>query len=303
MTKKSIAWVTDSTCTIDPEFAKNNHVYIVPLRIIINNQCYRENIDITIDEFYDKLRQHEQVGSSQPPIGEFIELYERLKEEYDEIIAVHLSSELSGTFNASMQGAEIAEVNVIGIDAKVGAYPIREMITRGIHWHQMGFTGMEIKERIENIIENMSFYLIPASLSQLHRSGRVSGSQLVLSNLLRINLLLRFDEGKVVVVDKIRTMKKTHQALMDIFKQDLGLISDVCIMHSNNWEMANKLEDQINELAPNLRTEIMTYIPAVAVHAGEGTVGLSWIKNNSINSINSQATPAIPVDVREAVIV
>ncbi|MNC18863.1 DegV domain-containing protein [compost metagenome] len=237
------------------------------------------------------MRQHDRVGSSQPPICEFIELYERLKEEYDEIIAVHLSTGLSGTYNASMQGAEIAEANVIGIDSKVGAYPIREMITRGIHWHKMGFTGLEIKEKIENIIQNMSFYLIPASLSQLHRSGRVSGTQVVLSQLLRINLLLRFDEGKVIVVEKIRTMKKTKQALLDIFKQDAGLVSDVCIMHSNNLEMALKLEEDIKEMAPDLRTEIMTYIPAVAVHAGEGTVGLSWIKNNRINSIDSEVEP------------
>ncbi|WP_081389757.1 DegV family protein [Paenibacillus odorifer] len=289
---KSIAWVTDSTSIIDPEFAKNNHVYIIPLRIIINNECYKENIDITIDDFYEKMRQHEKVGSSQPPIGEFIELYERLKEEYDEIIAVHLSSELSGTYNASMQGAEIAEANVIGIDAKVGAYPIREMIMRGIHWQKKGLSGLEIKAKIENIIQNMSFYLIPASLTQLHRSGRVSGSQFVLSQLLRINLLLRFDEGKAVVVEKIRTMKKTQQTLLDIFKQDVGLVSDVCIMHSNNLEMALKLEEDIKAMAPDLRTEIMTYIPAVAVHAGEGTVGLSWIKNTSINSIHPDVTPA-----------
>jgi DegV family protein with EDD domain len=288
---KSIAWVTDSTSIIDPEFAKNNHVYIIPLRIIINNECYKENIDITIDEFYEKMRQHENVGSSQPPIGEFIELYERLKEEYDEIIAVHLSSELSGTYNASMQAAEIAEATVIGIDAKVGAYPIREMIMRGIHWEKKGLSGQEIKEKIENMIQNMSFYLIPASLTQLHRSGRVSGSQFVLSQLLRINLLLRFDEGKVIVVEKIRTMKKTQQALLEIFKQDLRLVSDVCIMHSNNLELALKLEDDIKAMAPGLRTEIMTYIPAVAVHAGEGTVGLSWIKNTSINSIHSNAVP------------
>lgn len=290
---KKIAWVTDSTSIIDPEFAKNNHVYIIPLRLIINNECYRENIDITIDEFYDKMRQHDQVGSSQPPIGEFIELYEQLKEQYDEIIAVHLSSALSGTYNASVQAAEIAEVPVIGIDAKVGAYPIREMITRGIHWHKQGFSALEIKEKIENIIENMSFYLIPASLSQLHRSGRVSGSQVVLSQLLRINLLLRFDEeGKVVVVEKIRTMKKTTQTLLNIFKQDIDLVEDVCIMHSNNLGMALKLEEEIKVMAPDLRTEIMTYIPAVAVHAGEGTVGLSWIKNNSINSIHSNVRPA-----------
>lgn len=294
---KTIAWVTDSTSTIDPEFAKNNHVYIVPLRLIINNECYKENIEITTEEFYDKLRQHDQVGSSQPPVGEFIELYEQLKEQYDEIIAVHLSTGLSGTYNASMQGAEIAEANVIGIDSKVGAYPIREMIMRGIQWHKMGFSALEIKEKIENIIQNMSFYLIPASLAQLHRSGRVSGTQVVLSQLLRINLLLRFDEeGKVIVVEKVRTMKKTKQMLLDIFKADIELVTDVCIMHSNNLEMALKLEEDIKEMAPDIRTEIMTYIPAVAVHAGEGTVGLSWIKNNSINSI-------LPDSVRQTVLV
>ncbi len=289
---KTIAWVTDSTSTIDPEFAKNNHVYIVPLRLIINNECYKENIEITTEEFYEKMREHEQVGSSQPPVGEFIELYEQLKEQYDEIIAVHLSTGLSGTYNASMQGAEIAEANVIGIDSKVGAYPIREMITRGIHWHKMGFSALEIKEKIENIIQNMSFYLIPASLSQLHRSGRVSGTQVVLSQLLRINLLLRFDEeGKVIVVEKVRTMKKTTQMLLDIFKADIDLVKDVCIMHSNNLEVALKLEADIKLMAPDIRTEIMTYIPAVAVHAGEGTVGLSWIKNNSINSILPDSVP------------
>lgn len=100
-------------------------------------------------------------------------------------------------------------------------------------------------------------------------------------------------------MEKIRTMKKTQQALLDIFKRDVELVSDVCIMHSNNLEMALKLEEDIRAMAPNLRTEIMTYIPAVAVHAGEGTVGLSWIKNTSLNSILNVAPAAFP----EAVLV
>ncbi|WP_251037610.1 DegV family protein [Paenibacillus albidus] len=98
---KPIAWVTDSTSTLDPEFARNNHVYIVPLRLIVNQECFQENVEITADQFYAKMRQHEEVSSSQPPIGEFIELYERLKDQYEEIIAVHCSSELSGTYHTS----------------------------------------------------------------------------------------------------------------------------------------------------------------------------------------------------------
>ncbi|WP_379134886.1 DegV family protein [Paenibacillus sp. sgz500958] len=282
---KSIAWVTDSTSTLDPEFAKNNHVYIVPLRLIVGNDCYKENIEITPDEFYEKMRHNEHVGSSQPPIGEFIELYESLKDKYDEIIAVHCSSELSGTYNTSLQAADIAEVPVVGIDSKVGAYPIREMIMRGIHWQNMGLSVREIKERIENIIQNMSFYLLPTSLSQLHRSGRVSGSQLVLSQLLRIHLLLKFDQGKVIVDEKIRTFKKSKQRLLDILKKDVELVKEVCIMHANNMEEALIMEKEIKDMAPALRTEIMTFVPVAGIHAGEGTLALAWIKNNSMNSV------------------
>lgn len=285
---KSIAWVTDSTSTIDSEFAKDNHVYIVPLRLIVNNECYKENIEINAEQFYNKMRQHDKVGSSQPPIGEFVELYERLKEEYDEIIAIHCSSELSGTFHTSMQAADMAGVDVIGIDSKVGAYPIREMILRGIHWQQAGCSALEIKGRIGNIIEEMSFYLIPASLSQLHRSGRLSGSQLLLGQLMRIHLLLKFDEGKIVVVDKIRTYKKTKHKLLETIQQDIGMIQDVCIMHANSMDEALSLESAIKTMSPSVRTEIMTFVPVVGAHMGEGTLALSWIKHTAMNSIHVQ---------------
>ncbi|KUP26168.1 DegV family protein [Paenibacillus sp. DMB5] len=284
---KSIAWVTDSTSTIDSEFAENNHVYIIPLRLIVNNECYKENIDISADQFYEKMRKSDKAGSSQPPIGEFVELYERLKEEYDEIIAIHCSSELSGTFHTSMQAADIAGVNVVGIDSRVGAYPIREMIRRGVHWQRAGCSALEIRDRIEDIIKEMSFYLIPASLSQLHRSGRLSGSQLLLGQLMRIHLLLKFDAGKIVVVDKIRTFRKTKQVLLETLSKDIRQIQDICIMHANNLEEALSLEAAIKEMSPSIGTEIMTFVPVVGVHMGEGTLALSWINSTAVNSITA----------------
>lgn len=277
---RTIAWVTDSTAMIDPVFASENHIYIVPLCLIAGDEVYRENIDITAEQFYEKMRIHDRVGSSQPPIGEFIELYEQLKDQYDDIIAIHCSSELSGTYNSSLQAAEMAEVRVIGIDSKVGAFPLREMVMQGIEMQQQGMTAVEIKEQIDGMIQEMSFYMIPASLSQLHRSGRVSGTQLMISQLLSIHLLLRFEEGKVIVEDKIRTMKKAKLRLLDILKKDVEHIRDVCIMHANNLEGAFKLKEEIAHLAPRLQIEIASFIPVAGIHAGEGTLALAWIKNN-----------------------
>ncbi|HEY2491833.1 MAG TPA: DegV family protein [Paenibacillus sp.] len=274
---KSIAWVTDSTCTIDPEFARNHHIYIAPLRLVFGDECYKETIDITNDEVYQKLALHEKAGSSQPPIGEFVELYESLKGKYDEIIAIHCSSKLSGTYETSMQAAEMAETKVIGIDSNVGAFPLREMILKGVELQQKGHSALEIKQEIQYMIDHMEFFLIPASLQQLHRSGRVSGTQLVISNLLRIHLIIRFDKGKIIVQEKIRTFKKAKQKLMDYMKVDLEKMKSICIMHANNISEAKEIEKEIAVHSPHLKVEIMTFIPVVGILAGEGTIGLSWI--------------------------
>ncbi|OIB02828.1 fatty acid-binding protein DegV [Paenibacillus sp. LC231] len=275
---RSIAWVTDSTSTIDPDFAKENHIYIVPLRLILGQEEYREGIDISAEAFYERMKDEPKVSSSQPPIGEFIELYESLKVKYDDIIAIHCSSELSGTLNSSMQAAEIAEVHVVGIDSQAGAFPVREMIMSGIHWHSQGDTVQVIKDKIQSMVQNMSFYLIPASLHRLHSSGRVSGTQLLLSNLLRIHLLLRFDEGKVIVEEKIRTFKKAKSRMLELMKMDLQKIKKVCIMHANNVEEAEEIQKEISGAHPALKTEIMTFIPVAGIHAGEGTIAMAWIK-------------------------
>ncbi|MCG7380455.1 DegV family protein [Paenibacillus sp. ACRSA] len=279
---KKIAWVTDSTSTLDPVFAEQNHVYIVPLRVVFGEECYRESEDITPELFYEKLETASKASSSQPPIGEFIELYESLKDQYDEIITIHCSTALSGTLHTSMQAAEIAGVKVTAIDSMAGAYPHREMILQGLEWQKQGASAAEIKANIEQMIENMSFYLIPASLQNLHRSGRVSGTQLVLSQLLKIHLLLRFEEGKVVVNEKIRTFKRAKQRMLDVLKVDMEKVKHVCIMHANNPDEAVTIKQQISELLPRLKTEIMPFIPVVGIHAGAGTIGLCWFRNEHL---------------------
>lgn len=278
---KKIAWVTDSTSTLDPVFAERNHIYIVPLRIVFGEECYRETEDISSEMFYEKLAEASRASSSQPPIGEFIELYESLKGRYDEIITIHCSTELSGTLHTSMQAAEIAEVTVTAIDSRAGAYPLREMIMQGLEWQKQGCSASEIKVNIEQMIDNMSFYLIPASLQHLHRSGRVSGTQLIISQLLKIHLLLRFEEGKVVVNEKIRTFKRTKQRMLDMLKLDMEKVKHVCIMHANNQEEAVTIKQQIVDLLPRLKTEIMPFIPVVSIHAGAGTIGLCWIRSEN----------------------
>ena len=276
---RKIAWVTDSTSTIDSAFAEEHDIYVVPLRVVFGENSYKEMTEITVEQFYERLSLSGKASSSQPPVGEFLQLYERLKEHYDDVIAIHCSSQLSGTLHTSIQAAEMAGVEIVAIDSKAGAFPLREMILRGIQWQKEGATPQQIKQKILLLIEKMSFYLLPTSLAQLHRSGRVSGTKLLISQLLKMHLLLRFEEGKVVVFDKIRTLNKAKQRMLDLLGQDYNKVRQVCIMHANDYEKAKLLQQHINNTMPKLSTEIMSFIPVVGVHAGEGTLGLCWFTN------------------------
>src|SRR5699024_5531186 len=217
---KKIAWITDSTCGLPPEFIEENNIYVVTLNVIINGVSYKEDIDITKDEFYEKLKQPDvDATTSQATLGDFIELYEMLKKEYDCGIAIHASSELTGTYNSSVTAAEQTGFPVEVIDSKIGNYALGKMIRNGLDLQAKGKSYEAIVSLIREYPALAEMYLLPSRLDQLKKSGRVSKGQAILASLLNINLLLGFDEGKVVVVDKIRSKKRAKKRLFKLIEK------------------------------------------------------------------------------------
>lgn len=212
---KKIAWITDSTCGLPEDYIETHHIHVVPLSVIINGVPYRDDIDMTKDEFYDKLRTAEvEVKSSQASLGDFFELYKTLKKKYDCGIAIHASGELSGTFNNSVTAAEQTGFPVKVIDSKIGNYALGKMIRNGLELEAKGKSYKKIVSRMKEYPELAEMYLLPASLEQLRKSGRVRTSQAVFASLLRINLLLRFNDGSVVVEESNSYGKKGEAALI-----------------------------------------------------------------------------------------
>src|SRR5699024_8856612 len=220
ITMKKLAWITDSTCGLSEDFIKENNIFVLPLSVIVDNVSYKEDIEITKDQFYEKLKEHgEGATTSQPAFGEFLDLYERLKEDYDYGIAIHASSELTGTYESSINASRQTGFPVEVIDSKIGAYALGKMISNGIELEKQGKTYEEIIARLKTYPEQTEMYLLPASLGQLKRSGRVSTTQAVFASLLNINLILRFQHGKVVVEEKIRTKKRAERRLLQTISE------------------------------------------------------------------------------------
>ncbi len=279
---KKIAWITDTAAQLDDEFIQKHDVHVLPLSVVFSEGSYRESVDLTQDEFYDKLQEAKvSPKTSQPAIGEMLALYEKLQQEgYDFAIAVHLSSGLSGTFETAQTAAEMTDFKVYPIDSKIGSFPMVKMIETG---NAMLAEGKEVEEVVASINEmagksRLSF--IPASLNQLHKSGRVSGTQTFISNLLNIKLVIGFEDGKTVMMEKVRTNKRAKDHVTALLREDMakGSVPEVAVIHCNNVPDSEIWMNELLQEFPDLKVEVVALSVCVAVHAGDGTTGLSWVR-------------------------
>lgn len=278
---KKVAWITDSTSGLPVEYLKEKNIHVVPLQVIINDKSYREDVDITKEEFYDMLKDYgDGAKTSQPAIGEFIELYEKLKEEYDSGIALHASSALTGTYQSSLSASETTGFPVEVIDSKIGSYALGEMIRRGIQMEENGKPREEIVDTLRTYPDKAEMYLLPANFEQLKRSGRVSAAQSAFASLMKINLLLRFENGKVIIGEKVRTQVKAKRRLFQIIEEAIEKhqLEEVCIMHAGVKEEALMWKEELEKKQKQAKIKIEALVPVAGVHTGYGTMAVAWLK-------------------------
>lgn len=281
MTKK-IAWITDTAAQLEKSFIQKYNVHILPLSVVFADGVFKETVDMTQDEFYDKLRVAKaHPKTSQPAIGDMVSLYKKLQEQgYDCAIAVHVSSGLSGTFNSSQTAAQMVDFEVYSIDSKIGSYPMIKMIEIGNELLANGHDIEEVVTAIKKITKNSELSFIPANLNQLHKSGRVSGTKAFISNLLNIKVVITFDDGKPVMTEKVRANKRAKKHVTALLCSDMekGNVPEVAVINCNNTKDAESWKDELMQEFPKLKVLVLPLSACVGVHAGEGTTGLSWVR-------------------------
>lgn len=278
-----IAWITDTAAFLSAQFIKDHAIHVLPLNVVFEEGALRETVDITEQQFYEKLRTAaKHPKTSQPSFGEHVALYEQLKADgYDCAIAVHTSAKQSGTFASATMAAEQAGFKTYPINAKIGSYPMQRMLEYGIELAAAGKSPEAIVSLLEEMVTRSELAFIPASLENLHKSGRVSGTAMFLSNLLNMKLVIAYDdEGVCNVIHKVRATKRAKKAVMEkldaaIAKSD---VKDVAIIHCNNDEEVTKWQSELEASYPAIHFMKTPLSAAVGVHAGEGTIGLAWVR-------------------------
>lgn len=274
-----IAVLVDSTAVMG-EY-KHEHLYTVPLKIIFEQDIYEDGIDLTQETFFELLRTRTQLPTtSQPAIGEVVTIFNDLLERYDHVIYFTLSSKISGTYESGMMARSlIDESKVTVFDSNATSIVEKLMVLESLNLLDKGSTLNEILSRMENFRQSFKIYMVVDDLKHLWRTGRASVTTASLGSMLKIKPILMFDDGKIEVYKKVRSVKKAHGTLVDLVKEANLKDEDlIYIAHAEGLEYAEAIRDEIQKVYPNIKVGIDALSPVISVHTGPKTVGIGWIR-------------------------
>ncbi|WP_260564099.1 DegV family protein [Exiguobacterium himgiriensis] len=272
-----IAYITDSTVVLPDSIQNHPDIHIVPLYVVKGDTPYKDGIEVNAETVYEWIDAGERVSTSQPAIGDFVTIYEELKQTYDMGIAIHLSSELSGTYSASVQGAEIAEFKLLAIDSRAGIYTMGLLLEELIERVERGDALEDVEAYMQERVKDVRIELTLQNLTQMQKGGRISKSKALIGNMLQLKPVLRFEDGLIVPYQTVRTYKKAQAHLFEVIRAAIesGECKDVSIFHGNVPELAESWKQQLGDKVP---IRVDTLAPLLGAHTGSGSIGISYLK-------------------------
>jgi DegV family protein with EDD domain len=274
-----IAILTDSTAYLTKEYLKKHDVRVIPLNLHWGDDLYKDNVDITADEFYTRLKTSPTLPTtSQPTYGEFEVIFKEFGEKYDASIAVLLSSGISGTVDSALMAQKILkDVPIEVVDTKTAAGGLALIVNAVVDAVEGGKSAKQAADLARTIADATGTYFVVDTLKYLHKGGRIGGASRYFGTALDIKPILYLNaEGKIDALEKVRTKKKAVNRLIELVKEKAdGKKCHLSIYHAQAAKEAEKMRDTIKETMDCHDIEIYTLSPVIGAHVGEGTLGIS----------------------------
>lgn len=273
--------VTDSTSDLSHQYLEKNDIHVVPLNLSIDGKSYVDQIDITSEDYINKIEEQADVKTSQPSIGKFIDLYEKLSQEYDEIISIHLSSGLSGTYDTALQASNMVEADVTVIDSKSISFGLGYQIKYLIQLINTGLSPSDIKDKIQDLQSNIKLFVVIGQLNQLIKGGRISKTKGFIGNIMKIKPVGTLEDGKLEMVHNSRTQNASIKYLKNEIAEFLENhnVRSIGIAHANVIEFVDKIKEQFSEAFNFHDYDVNVTTPVVTTHTGQGAIGLVVLRD------------------------
>lgn len=276
-----LAVITDSSAYLEEKTLQRENLFILDIPVNIDGEEYVEGVNLTAEEFYQKMAQSGELPkTSQPSIAKLDEILSSLKDEgYTHVLGLFLSSGISGFYqNIQYLLDEYDGLTIAFPDTHITSSPLGFMVESAFEWAEQGDDFAQIQEKLAIQIADNSAFIIVDDLDHLVKGGRLSNGAAILGNLLSIKPILYFnDQGVIEVYEKVRTEKKATKRLVEIIKE---LIKDgdyrITVIHGNAPQKAADLHQLLIESGVNSEIPIDTFGSVIGTHLGEGSIALSY---------------------------
>lgn len=275
-----VALITDSTCDIPQHLVEKHHIRIAPLYLMWGDESFRERVDITSDQFYERLPQDPvHPTTSQPTPADFVNLLKQAQAEgAEEAVILTISDKMSGTYDSAYRSGEMVDIPVSVFDSRSLSMGLGFQVLAAARAREAGGDAQAMLKAAESVREHINVIFTVDTLEYLHKGGRIGGAAKLLGTALQLKpqLIISAELGMIESGAKVRTRKKALDSVFDAFVQNLNghRKLQVAVMHVCAREEAEVLVRRINERYEVDELIVTDASPVIGVHGGPGTVGI-----------------------------
>jgi len=275
MSGATVAIVTDSTADLPPQLLKQKAIRVVPLTLNFEGRSLLDGVDIRPTEFYRKLpNATTHPTTSQPSPGQFAEVYNELLADHAEIVSIHISEKLSGTYASALQAADMTDpARVRVIDSHLVSMSLGLLTLAASEMAAQGNSADAIVERASAMRDHVQTFFSVATLEFLRRGGRIGRASALLGSVLQVKPVLCIRDGLVTPLERVRTFDRALNRIVELSREvDTGKGLCVIVGHGDAEADAERVARELEPVAETLMIQPLG--PVVGAHAGPGVVGV-----------------------------
>lgn len=270
--------VTDSTADIPADMIAALGITVIPSYVVFGSESYREGVELTKQQFYEKLRTTRVIPTTAaPPPAIYEEVYRRLAQETGEIVSIHLASGYSGLYSsAAIAARNISQARIAVVDSEQVTMGYGWMVVAAAESAQRGASAEQIVTLVEGMKPRSRVLAVLDTLEFLHRGGRVDWIRAMIGTLLRIKPIIEVAQGEVKLLERARTLQRSLGRLVERVRA-LGPLERAIVLHADAPDLAQRVADQLQIAVPGWDPLIDQAGVTIASHVGPGAVGIACV--------------------------
>lgn len=276
----NIKIVTDSSAGLTEEEIEKYNITIIPLSVMIDGTIYVERETITNEQFPELMKNAKSLPkTSQPPIGKFVDAFDRLGADGSEVLCLTMMESISGTVHAAQQAAAMTKTKVTVVDTQETDRCLAFQVVAAAQLAEQGVDLDTILAKLRDIRDHSEIYLAVVNLNNLVAGGRISKMAGALSNLLNIKVMLEVTGGEIKIRLKGRGLKPLHKYLDNVYdkmKNGGRKVKAIGISHVQADEEVAKMKTILENLFPDIKIVVRETVPIIATHTGMGAFCLLY---------------------------